>query len=158
MNRYNYDIISRALSRSIKQENGCILYRSEQLKHKYGLISITTNGKRKPVPAHRALWMAINDKFDLPSHIVIRHKCDNTRCVNIEHLVMGSHKDNTRDCIERGHKAKAHKLHTRQRKFTDEQIIEIRNCSDKIKDVAIKYNVSKGYVSKLRRGQAKTMV
>ena len=33
---------------------------------------------------------------------VIRHKCDNRKCVNPEHLLQGSYSDNTNDMVERG--------------------------------------------------------
>ncbi len=140
MQTYGYDVSSRILNRSIKRDNGCIEYQGND-GHKYGLISITINGKRKSVPAHRALWMAVNDGFDLPSNVQIRHKCDNTRCVNDEHLIEGSSRDNMQDCIERGRRATKYCLHTRKRFFDDETIKAIRNESDNVKHwhIAEKY-------------------
>lgn len=38
---------------------------------------------------------------------VVRHTCDNPRCINPEHLLIGSRGDNNRDRAERGRSAKA---------------------------------------------------
>lgn len=155
--RYKHDILFRVRNHSVKRDDGCIEFRPE-LKHKYGLISITVDGKHKNVPAHRALWMAIHERWDLPRSIVIRHKCDNPRCVNEDHLVEGAHKDNMRDKFERGRNAKKYRLHTRHRHFTDEQIKAIRGSAGKLKVVAEEFGTTTGYVSKLRNMKAKTLV
>lgn len=156
---YKTYVSSRILQRSIKRENGCIEYQGNW-KHKYGLISVTIEGKRQSLPAHRAMYMAIHDKFDLPSNIQIRHKCDNTRCVNENHLIEGTAKDNMQDCIERGRKATKYRLHTRKRVLDDETIKAIRNEPYYLKQwhIAEKYDVSIGYVSKLRAWKAKTLI
>lgn len=156
---YKYDIISRALEGAKPADNGCLEFRgSKGLKHRYGVISITLGGVRKNVPAHRALWMATNDRLDLPRDIVIRHTCDNPRCVNIKHLIHGTHKDNARDKIERGRCAKTHKLHTRQARFTDEEIRAIRRGTGKLKWIAEEFGTTIGYVSKIKNMKAKTLV
>ena len=158
---YRTYVSSRILNRSTFMPGGCIEY--AKTKHIYGLVSITIDGHRKSVPAHRAMWMACNDKFDLPRYIVIRHKCDNPRCVNIEHLEMGTHKDNIQDALDRGrrgHGTKKYKLHTRQRVLDDQTIKYIKNEPETMKHrlIAAKYGISVGYVSKLRSGKAKTLI
>lgn len=154
---YKICVSSRILSRSIKRDNGCIEYQGNW-KHVYGLISVTIGGKRHSLPAHRAIWMALHDRFDLPRHIQIRHKCDNPRCVNDEHLIEGTSKQNMQDCIERGRRAKKNKLHTRHRIHDDDKIRAIRAAKGKQKWIAQEFGVSVGYVSKIKRGAAKTLV
>lgn len=38
---------------------------------------------------------------EIPKDLVVRHKCDNRMCINLEHLELGTHADNTRDKITR---------------------------------------------------------
>ena len=42
----------------------------------------------------------------VPEGLIVRHKCDNTRCVNPRHLETGTKKDNRRDFMERHPKAR----------------------------------------------------
>lgn len=39
---------------------------------------------------------------ELEEYEVTRHTCDNRRCINPEHLIVGSAGDNVRDAFERG--------------------------------------------------------
>lgn len=50
--------------------------------------------------AHRLIWEYHNGK--IPEGQVIRHKCDNGLCVNINHLETGTRQDNINDMNERG--------------------------------------------------------
>jgi hypothetical protein len=59
----------------------------------YGMVNI--GGSMRLV--HRIVWMQDNGHTDL----LVRHTCDNRRCYRIEHLVVGTHKDNTADMLER---------------------------------------------------------
>lgn len=156
---HKHDIKDRVLKRAIRRENGCLEYGGNNpTKHKYGLISITVDGNRKNVPAHRALYMALNDCFDLPRSVVIRHKCDNSRCVEESHLLPGTHKSNSDDKFERGRNAKIYRKHKRLRVHNDEKILAIRNAIGLTKTIAEIHGVSIGYVSKIRNGIAKSLV
>lgn len=151
---YRFSILERLKANSVQRDNGCIEYAAGELSHKYGLVSITLNGHRKSVPAHRAMYMATNDCLDLPSNVYICHKCDNPPCINIDHLVAGSSKDNAQDCITRGRRPKSIKKHTRRRKLLTIEIAAIRSSTDLIRHIAEDYGISTGYVSKIRRGTA----
>lgn len=152
--KYRAYLAGRIMRKATAHGN-CLLYGSAELKHAYGLVSVTIDGKRKSVPAHRALYMALNDVLSLPSQTLIRHKCDNPRCVNIDHLEPGSAKDNVQDCIVRNRRAKRYKGHTRQRVHGPATVQAIRAATGKIAWIAAEFGVSSGYVSKLRSGKLK---
>lgn len=50
--------------------------------------------------AHRIAWEENNGH--IPLHMCIIHKCDNPPCVNIEHLMLGTLGDNSRDAYRKG--------------------------------------------------------
>lgn len=152
---YRNFIIYRVVSRSVASTGGCLEYQPGLLKHKYGLVSVTFNGKRKSVPAHRAVWMATHGCFDLPPSVYICHRCDNPRCVNIEHLFAGTPSDNARDKISKGRNASTYAKHTRLRVHGAEVVEAIRNAKGRYIDIAAQYGVSVGYVSKIRTGKLK---
>lgn len=54
----------------------------------------------------------------------VRHTCDNPRCINPEHLLLGTWADNNRDRAERGRSAK--KVPTRH-KLTKQQALVIQS-------------------------------
>ena len=50
---------------------------------------------RGQVRVTRKLWEIFYG--EIPEGLIIRHRCDNTRCVNINHLEIGTHQDNRMD-------------------------------------------------------------
>ena len=158
---YIHDIKIRILEKCVQNENGCLEYRQGKLKHKYGLTSITLLGVRQSIPVHRALWMAVNNQLNLSRDIVIRHKCDNPCCCNIEHLISGAQIHNMRDMIDRGRRKKpVYKPRTNKSRVTPDMIIAIRAEPDTMmqRHIAFKYGISIGYVSKLRNMKAKALI
>lgn len=60
---------------------------------------------------------------------VVRHKCDNPRCINPDHLELGTYKDNTHDMLKRGRHTNSIPLgeFSGRCKLTDSQVKEIQN-------------------------------
>lgn len=50
--------------------------------------------------ASRALWKIVYG--EIPEGLIVRHKCDNPTCLNLDHLELGTPKENTQDALERG--------------------------------------------------------
>lgn len=63
------------------------------------------NYKGKVILAHRASWMIHNGeipKGEGHHGICVLHKCDNARCVNPDHLFLGTQKENIHDMEKKG--------------------------------------------------------
>ncbi len=68
-------------------------------KHRQGYGMFNGSGIKRTITAHR--FSAMIHGLDM-SGPVMRHTCHNTGCCNPEHLITGTHKDNTQDMIKAG--------------------------------------------------------
>jgi len=55
---------------------------------------------RKSILAHR--WSYIFHNGEIPEGLYVLHKCDNRKCVNPQHLFLGTYKDNAVDRQRKG--------------------------------------------------------
>lgn len=101
--------------------------------------------------AHRVSW-GLN-KGKIPSGQNVLHKCDVRRCVNHEHLFLGTKKDNTQDMIKKRRRYPTHGLHNGNAKLNDLAVIEIRNSPETGAALAEKFGVSDNIVSCVRLGK-----
>jgi len=85
-------IKDRLLSKVEKLDNGCWFFTGAKLSSGYGKISVT---RSKPGFAHRVSYEVFNGQ--IPDGYVVMHTCDNPSCVNPEHLVAGTQKQNWLD-------------------------------------------------------------
>ncbi len=77
---------------------------------------------------HRLVFCEANGVSpDQIKGLVVRHKCDNPRCINPQHLELGTHADNSRDCKERGRRNDKLGSANPSAKMTAEQVAWIRS-------------------------------
>jgi hypothetical protein len=95
-------------------------------------------------------WSYRHFKGDIPEGSLIRHQCDNRKCVNPDHLSIGVSKDNIVDMIERNPKACG-------RKLTLEDGVEIRRIrlTDKLSydAIATRYDCNRRTIEKICCGK-----
>lgn len=90
----------------------------------YGRIKV--GGKDgHAVGAHIVAWVLRHGA--IPAGLEVRHKCGNARCVNYNHLELGTHLDNMRDRDEHGRTASVANGRWRGRaKLTSETVRAVR--------------------------------
>lgn len=57
-------------------------------------------GKKDRYDAHKISYLIF--KGQIPLNTIVRHTCDNRICVNPNHLIIGTHYDNSVDSVKRG--------------------------------------------------------
>lgn len=113
----------------------------------YGAVKV---GGRdgKCLSAHRvAMEMATGEP--LSSDVIVRHKCDNPRCVNPLHLTTGTHADNVRDRVIRKRGAIGEKAG--RAKLTEAQAQDILDSVDHPMKAARRHGVSVYTVESIRK-------
>jgi hypothetical protein len=123
----------------------------------YGIFWFYGGGGSRCVLAHRAASEFAGGP--LSPGVVVRHSCDNTRCVNPRHLLRGSQLENVADMVARNRTARGSR-HS-QAKLTEEMVrvaIELRRQGLRYKDIGARIGVHRVEASRIVRGLAWTHV
>lgn len=139
--------------------NDCWEWTAAKHEHGYGMIGNPIK-RCRVLRAHRVMYALAYG--EMPK--LLRHTCDNPGCVRPDHLIPGTMKQNTQDCIERGRfkfrPGQPGELNPAA-KLTKEQVILARQEYEKAgkvrgfqKKYAEKIGISTAQMSKILRNEA----
>jgi hypothetical protein len=125
--------------------DGCWIWTAAINSHGYGQFQFS----RRYIAASRIAFVLHNG--EVRADVLVRHKCDNRRCVNPAHLEEGTHADNSRDTVERG---RTHKVHS------DDSVREIRDSrarGETYRSIAARLSIPETTVFYIAAGKFRTM-
>lgn len=112
------DYLARLKSRCVITANGCwektgFRRTPRGMAHRgpdfgYGLMCY----RNKNWSAHRLAWKLVNG--DIPTGMLVMHKCDNPPCCNPDHLKLGTSLDNQKDMSAKKRAAGQSKTHCKR--------------------------------------------
>lgn len=116
----------------------------------YGVFSVN----RKMMYTHRFSYLISNGEFS--KNLMVCHKCDNRKCVNPNHLFLGTAKDNHIDMLNKGRGNSPLGESSHLAKITEKQVIEIRKLIASkqyyVREIAEMFGVSHGCINEIKRG------
>jgi hypothetical protein len=128
-----------------KVESGCHEWTGHIMPNGYGQVSY----KQKPHYAHRVAWELANGP--ILDGLYVLHTCDNRKCVNPEHLFLGTFNDNMADMVSKQRQASGNR--SGRRKLNSDQARAIRSEIGTQVEIGKRYGVTASIVSMIRSGR-----
>ena len=140
-------IKARLFNKCRLDESGCWSWTGPK-RNGYGVFYTGSDDRS----AHRISYEVF--KGSIEKGLILRHTCDNPSCINPDHLIPGTMKDNAMDRQSRGRGRDAYGENSGTAKLS-----AIESLFTKISDVPIKelsdvLGVSEGYLYRVRNGQS----
>ena len=130
----------------IDEQTGCWIWMACLGRKNYGLFGF--EGRLQP--AHRVSYKL--HKGPIPDGLLVMHSCDQPRCVNPEHLSVGTGVDNMQDCVRKGRINRG--VQRYNAKLNDGLVREIRLSSEPHLHVARRLGVDTALVQRVRAGRS----
>jgi hypothetical protein len=123
---------------------GCLLW-TAGTRGGYGRIF----WRGKYLRAHREVWAAKNGQ--IPAGMNVCHTCDTPRCIEVEHLFLGTQPDNIADMIAKGRDRKVYGEAHHKAKLTENDVITIRADNRTQAAIAENYGVARSLVWAIKK-------
>ncbi|MFA5037417.1 MAG: HNH endonuclease [Candidatus Izemoplasmatales bacterium] len=129
--------------------NGCWVWLASTKFDGYGQFGINGTIER----SHRIMWEHVNGP--IPEDKCVLHSCDNRRCVNPEHLFLGTRADNADDKVSKGRQTKGASAGTAKLDEGDVNLIRDLYSSESLNqaDIADVFGISQSQVSRIIRNE-----
>lgn len=138
----------------INDKTGCHEFQGS-LNNGYGKVGFRlAEGGYKSVPAHRLAYELAHG--EVPKELQVCHTCDNRCCVNLEHLFLGTAKDNADDREAKGRGNQPHGSRSPTAKLSETKVVEIRNLKGagfKNEELAARFGVNKSTIKRVMSGE-----
>jgi hypothetical protein len=135
------------------EPDDCWEWQAGLSQHGYGKYKYKKeNGIFSDINAQRYAWKLVF--YDLITEQEVCHKCDNRKCINPNHLFIGTKKDNNRDRDNKNRTARGEG--GGNSKLTDNKVLFIKEClfnGEKYADIAKKVGISKSNIGKINNFQ-----
>jgi len=142
------EIAYRILSRCVR-DGACLMWTGCKLPKGYGQMRVNMRG----VQTHRMIWECRHGP--IPPGLMVRHKCDRPGCCNVEHLELGTAKDNSQDMVGRGRSPRTVGERSGKAKLTAVQVAEIRRlrlAGEPCRAIGKIFGVHSAHVSRITNG------
>lgn len=136
------DFIQRHANKWRLSGGGCWEWIAAEDGYGYGAVY----HRRKVTKAHRAFYIELIG--DIPAGMDLCHKCDNRKCVNPEHMFVGTRKQNMEDCVRKGRFPRRDASH--KAKITKKIADSIRSDNRKYREIAEEHGVSLALISAIK--------
>ena len=124
--------------------NACWDWKGYCFTRGYGRI-----GKgRVTLRAHRVSWEYY--RGPIPEGLLVCHHCDNPKCVNPNHLFLGTDRDNAMDAIKKGRRSSMVGEKNYNCKLTEKDVLAIREDNRFQKIIAKDYGVRQAEISSIK--------
>jgi len=134
---------------------GCWICTSHYVSGKFRYPVMYRNNKK--IMVHRYMYEQF--KGEIPQGKCVCHTCDNPKCINPEHLFIGTHKENMDDMTKKKRYYHAVGSLNGMAKLTDDNVCYIRSHPEMAtKELMEKFNVSKATILCVKNRKSYTNV
>lgn len=146
--------LARLLERTHRDDvTGCLISERAAVNH-YGRQQLRFDDKLEYLP--RVMWVI--KKGPIPEGLFVLHSCDNPSCIEIDHLFLGTQKENIQDAVKKGRyvsnwKPQPGELHP-MAKITEAVIPSIRSDSRPAWQIGLEYGISATQVRRIKNHQS----
>ena len=150
---YGLDPIERMKQKYIVNPvTNCWEWQANRYYNGYGHINVD----KKTLFVHRYSYEYYFGSFD--KSLCVLHKCDNRKCINPDHLFLGTRDENMKDMVSKNRQAKG--IDNGTNKLSEIDVIEIKKTlSEKIykgliTQLSKKYKVSRAVIYDIKNGKS----